>query len=163
MKKMLLSFVLLATMLVSTNSQAIVGAANNSRALAITGLAMMDLSQVVVVSRSNFGYAVVRVITWPALFVAGLVLLDENGRYDISGEITAETAEKAGLTNAEKYAIEDNSEEINVLFDEISLEVENMEGTQKEKIEHARNLWRDYSANLDEEVLSGLVKVMNIE
>lgn len=163
MKKTVLSFMLLATMLFSANSHALVSATNNSRALAITGLAMIDLSQVVVVSRRNFGYTVVRVITYPALLVAGLVLLDEEGRYDISGDISDETALKAGLTNAEKYAIEDNSEEINVLFDEISLEVEKYEGTKKEKVAKAKELWEDYTDMLDENVMSGLVKVFNLQ
>jgi hypothetical protein len=162
MKKTMLSLVLLATMLMSTSSHAIVSATNGSRALALTGLVMMDLSQVVVVRRS-FGYTVVRVITYPALLVAGLVLLDDEGRYDISSEISEKTAAKAGLTNAEKYAIEDNSEEINVLFDEISLEVEEFEGTKEQKVELAKTLWKDYSANLDENVMSGLVKVFNIQ
>lgn len=162
MKKTIFSFVLLATMLMSTSSHAIVSATNGSRALAITGLAMVDLSQVVVVRRS-FGYTVVRVITYPALLIAGLVLLDEEGRYDISGEISEETAQKAGLTNAEKYAIEDNSEEINVLFDEISLEVENFEGSKEEKVAHAKKLWAEYSEIIDENAMSGLVKVFNIQ
>jgi len=162
MKKMLLSLALLASVFSASNSHAIVSATNGSRALAITGIAMMDLSQIVVVRR-NFGYTVVRVITFPALFVAGLVLLDEEGRYDISGDISEETALKANLTNLEKYAIEDNSEEINVLFDEISLEVESLEGSQEEKVKLAKSLWKDYTANLDENVLPGLVKLFNIQ
>lgn len=162
MKKTFLSFLLLTTMLMSANSHAIIGATNNSRALTITGLAMMDLSQIVVVQRS-FGYTVVRVITYPALLIAGLVVLDDEGRYDISGDITEETALKAGLTNAEKYAIEDNSEEINVLFDEISLEVQNLEGTKEEKVALAKELWEQYSEVLSEDAMSGLVKVFNIQ
>ena len=162
MKKFVLSVALLATVFVSSNSHAIVSAANGSRALAITGLAMVDLSQIVVVRRS-FGRTVVRVITYPALLVAGLVLLDEEGRYDISGEISEETALKADLTNAEKYAIEDNSEEINVLFDEISLEVENFEGTKEEKVKLAEKLWAEYGEMIDANAMSGLVKVFNIQ
>lgn len=163
MKKTLLTLALMATMLFSANSNALVSATNGSRSLAITGLAMMDLSQVVVVQRGRFGYTVVRVITYPALLVAGLVLLDENGRYDISGKISEETALKADLTLDEKMAIEDNNEEINVIFDEVSLEVQNFKGTKKEKVEFAKELWNEYAEILDEDAMSGLVKVFNIQ
>lgn len=163
MKKTLLTLALMATMLFSANSNALVSAANGSRALAITGLAMMDLSQIVVVERRRFGMTVVRVITYPALLIAGLVLLDENGRYDISGEISEETAAAANLTLDEKNALEDNNEEINVIFDEVSLEVEKFKGTQEEKVELAKELWAEYSEILDENAMSGLVKVFNIQ
>jgi hypothetical protein len=162
MKKTLLSLMLLSTMLVSFNSNAIVGVASNSRALALTGIVMMDLSQWVTVRR-HWGYTVVRVVTYPALLIAGLVVLDEDGRYDISGEISEETAQKAGLTNAEKYALEDNNEEINVIFDEVSSQVQNMEGTKEEKVAKASELWKAYTAELDENVMTGLVKVFNTQ
>jgi len=161
MKKTLLSFVLLGTMLMSFSSHALISATNGSRSLAITGLAMMDLSQIVVVER-NPGMTVVRVITYPALLIAGLVLLDENGRYDISAEISEETALKTNLTADEKIALEDNNEEINVIFDEVSLEVENFNGTKKEKIELANELWTEYSEIMDADAMSGLVKVFNL-
>jgi len=162
MKKTFLSLVLLSTMMMASSSHAIVGASSNSRALTITGLAMMDLSQIVIVRR-NFGHTVVKVITYPALLIAGLVVLDEEGRYNISAEISGETVLRAGLTNSEKYAIEDNNEEINVIFDEISLEVEKLDGSKEEKVKLSKNLWEEYSEVLDENVMSGLVKVFNIQ
>ena len=122
---------------------------------------MMDLSRIVIVER-NPGMTVVRVITYPALLIAGLVLLDENGRYDISAEISEQTVLKADLTAVEKMALEDNNEEINVIFDEVSLEVENFNGSKQEKIQLANELWSEYSEVMDEDAMSGLIKVFNL-
>ncbi len=172
MKNFLMTLTLFSTLFASTHSNAIVGATNDNRALALTGLALMDLSTFVVAERrpvryrrgvGYVGYTVYRVVTLPVLLVAGLVLLDDNGRFDISADITGEAADKANLSNEEKFALEDNIEEVNALFDSISMEVQETKASKQEKIELAKDLWEDYSQELDQNVMSGLVKVLNLK
>lgn len=175
MKKLISSCALLMALVISQPSQAIVGIATDSSATAIAGLALMDLSQIWVVDgrtttyrrygrRGGFTrttYITYRVITYPAFLLAGLVLLDDNGRADLSAELTAEQIEKAELTQNEVQAFQNEIEEINSLKDLIADETATIEDNQ-ERFEAAGELWTEYAGALSKDAAFALSKLSQL-
>ena len=118
MKKFIVCLTLLLTLFSAKESKAIVGAAAESQELALLGVVLMDVSTITVVERrpihyrrgfGSFAYTTYRVLLFPALLVAGLVILDDEGRIEISGEMSEGLIAKAELSNDEVIAIEDLS------------------------------------------------------
>lgn len=174
MKKFLATAALMATFLISTPSQAIVGIASDSDATAIAGLALMDLSQIwVVESRtttrrynrrgwSRTTYVTYRVITYPAFLIAGLVLLDDQGRAEIGAELSAEQIAQADLSQEEIASFQNEIEEINAIKDMISSEISSIEDDQK-RMEKAGQLWTEYAQVLSQDSATALFKLANLE
>lgn len=174
MKRYLSTLVLAATFLISSPSKAIVGIASDSDATAIAGLALMDISQIWVVERrstrtryrrggfSRTTYITYRVITYPAFLIAGLVLLDEQGRAEISSELSAQQIEAAQLSPSEVSSFKEEIEEINALKDMISAEISSIKDDEK-RMEESGRLWTDYSSVLSEESAIALFKLANLE
>lgn len=174
MKKYIASLALTLSFLISAPSHAIVGIATDSDATAIAGLALMDLSQIwVVESRtttrrtrrrgwSRTTYVTYRVITFPAFLIAGLVLLDDQGRAEIGAELSAEQIAEAELSNNEVQAFQNEIEEINALKDMISSEISHIEDDQKRMTE-AGKLWTEYAEVLSQDSATALFKLANLE
>ncbi len=174
MKKFLATITLTLSFLISSPSQAIVGIATDSDATAIAGLALMDLSQIwIVESRtttrrysrrgwSRTTYVTYRVITYPAFLIAGLVLLDDQGRAEIGADLSAEQIEQAQLNDNEVVAFQNEIEEINALKDMISSEISHIEDDQA-RIEEAGKLWTEYAQVLSKDSATALFKLANLE
>lgn len=174
MKKYFAALALTMSFLISTPSQAIVGIASDSDATAIAGLALMDLSQIwIVESRtttrrhsrrgwSRTTYVTYRVITYPAFLIAGLVLLDDQGRAEIGSELSAEQIQEAQLSQNEVEAFKGEIEEINALKDMISSEISHIEDDQV-RMEEAGKLWTEYAQVLSKDSATALFKLANLE
>ena len=162
LKKILLSLV----MVVSFKSYAISGLIADSDSTAAVGLVMMDISQIYVVDttvyrtrRSRFVYRTVRVFTYVPLFLAGLVVLDDNGKMTF-GELEADKASEAGITADETFAYNAELEELNAIKDMVSSEVATLEGSKEIKAEAAKNLWTEYQDYVSPKAFSALVKLV---
>jgi len=174
MKKMLSILLTLATLTISTPSHAIVGIASDSEATAIAGLALMDLSRIFVVEsrttyrrgrRGSFGrttYVTYRIITYPAFLIAGLILLDDNGSAEISGELSQQEVSQAGLTDLEIQAFRAEIEEINAIKDMVSAGISKVPDDEK-RLEKAGQLWTEYSKGLSDNAAVALFKLSNIQ
>lgn len=169
MKKFIATFSLLLGLMTSNPANAIVGLASDSDALVITGIAMMDISQITVWERHDrygrtrrgyvrYSYYTMRVITYPALLLAGLVVLGDEGRVQMSADLSADMIAKADLTSSEVEAFKANIEEINLIKDSISAEISKIED-KKLKAETAGKLWSEFAQSLDEEAAVALYKV----
>lgn len=161
-KKILISL----AMIVSLRAHAISGIIADSDTTAAVGLAMMDISQIVVVDttvyrtwRGRFVYRTVRVFTYVPLFLAGLVVLDDNGKMTF-GELNNEKASEAGITADETVAYNAELEELNAIKDMVSSEVANMEGSKEVKAEAAKNLWSEYQDYVSADAFNALVKLV---
>ncbi|MFT6071122.1 MAG: hypothetical protein ACJAT2_002111 [Bacteriovoracaceae bacterium] len=162
LKKLLLSLALL----VSMRAHAITGLVSDSDGMATAGLVMMDISQIVVVDttvyrtwRSRTVYRTVRVFTYVPLFLAGLVLLDDNGKMTF-GELEADKASEAGITTDEVIAYNAELEELNAIKDMVSSEVAEMEGSKEVRAEAAKGLWTEYKDYVSADAFSALVKLV---
>ncbi len=173
MKKLISTLMLLSVVLMSNPSKAIVGIATDSEATAIAGLALMDLSQIVVAerhdrySRRRHGwrrttYITYRVITFPAFLIAGLVLLDDNGHAEISGDISAEQIQEAELTDTEVASFQSEIEEVNAIKDLVASEVSEIQD-EEERVEVAGELWTEYASALSEDTAVALYKLSNLQ
>jgi hypothetical protein len=158
----------------STPSQAIVGLAADDDTTTILGIAFIDLSQIYVFEerghyhhrrrRSHYHstYTVVRVITYPAFMIAGLVLLDdESGRKNMSSDLSKELISSADLSNEEAEAYQENLPDINAVKDIISNKISMMEGSREEKVKAAGKLWTKYAEVLDQDAVQALIKMTN--
>jgi hypothetical protein len=174
MKKFLSILLTLATLAISSPSHAIVGIASDSEATAIAGLALMDLSRIFVVEsrttyrrgrRGGFGrtsYVTYRIITYPAFLIAGLVLLDDEGTAEISGELSPREISQAGLTNNEVDAFKAEIEEINAIKDMVSSGISRVPDDEK-RLEMAGQLWTEYSKSLSNNAAIALHKLSNFQ
>lgn len=174
MKRYLSALLLTASFLLSTPSHAIIGIASDSEATAIAGLALMDISQIWVVERrttrtryrrggfSRTTYVTYRLITYPAFLIAGLVLLDDQGRAEISSELSQEQIDSADLTTSEIEAFQNEIEEVNAIKDMVASEIAGIEDDSK-RVEEAGRLWTEYSSALSEETAVALFKLANLE
>jgi hypothetical protein len=174
MKRFLSTLILTATFLISTPSQAIVGIASDSEATAIAGLALMDISQIWVVERrtsrtryrrggfSRTTYVTYRLITYPAFLIAGLVLLDDQGRAEISSELSQEQISAAELTDSEIEAFQNEIEEVNAIKDMVASEIASIED-DKTRLDEAGRLWSEYSQALSDETAVALFKLANLD
>ncbi len=174
MKKLISSCALLMTLLTSQASYGVVGLATDSSATTIAGLALMDLSQIWIVDSSTTyrrngrrggvtrtSYFTFRVITYPAFLVAGLILLDDNGRADLSSELSLEQIQKAELSDEEVMAFKNEIEEINAIKDLITDETAVIEDDQ-ERFEAAGQLWTEYAGALSKDAAFALSKLSQI-
>lgn len=162
LKKLFLSMI----MIVSLRAHAISGLIADSDTTAAVGLVMMDISQIVVVDttvyrtrRSRAVYRTVRVFTYVPLFLAGLVVLDDNGKMTF-GELEEAKALEAGITADETVAYNSELEELNAIKDMVSSEVATIEGSREIKAEAAKELWTDYQNYVSEDAFSALVKLV---
>ncbi len=173
MKSIISCLLIAATFALSTPSKAIVGLATDSEELAIAGLALMDLSQIwVVESRTTrrhhrrgwtrTTYVTYRLVTFPAFFIAGLVLLDEQGRAEISADLSEEVIAAAELTSDEVTAFKAEIEEINSIKDVVASEISSIEG-EEQRIEAAGRLWTEYSSVLSQDAAIALAKITNAQ
>lgn len=173
MKSIISCLLVAATFVLSTPSKAIVGIATDSEEVAIAGLALMDISQIwVVESRSTrrhhrggwsrTTYVTYRLVTFPAFFIAGLVLLDEQGRAEISANLSDEVIANAELSDEEVAAFKAEIEEINSIKDVIAAEISEIEG-EEARIEQAGKLWTEYSSVLSKNAAIALAKITNVE
>ncbi|PIP95838.1 MAG: hypothetical protein COW00_12280 [Bdellovibrio sp. CG12_big_fil_rev_8_21_14_0_65_39_13] len=169
MKKLVALLTILSGLMMANPAKAIVGIASDSDALVITGIAMMDISQITVWERHDrygrtrrgyvrYSYYTYRVITYPVLLLAGFVVLGDEGRVQINSELSADLIKKADLTSSEVKAFQDNIEEINVIKDSISSEISKIEGS-KERAEAAGKLWTEYAQSLDQDAAVALYKI----
>jgi hypothetical protein len=163
---MLKKFILSLFMLLSLQSNAIVGLMADDDSTAIVGLAFMDISQIVVVDttvyrtrRSRFAYRTVRVITYVPLFMAGLFLLDEEGKVSVN-EISADQAEKVGITSLELEAFNNEIEEINIVKDMVAAELADVKGSEVERAEASAKIWENYRTSLSDDAFVALVKLV---
>lgn len=161
-KKLLLSLLLL----VSVRAHAITGLVSDNDSMATVGLVMMDISQIVVVDRTVYRtwrsrtvYRTVRVFTYVPLFLAGLVVLDDNGKMTF-GQLEAEKATAAGITRNEMTAYNAELEELNAIKDMVSSEISDMETSKEIKGEAAKALWTEYKDYVSTDALSALVKLV---
>lgn len=174
MKNIISCLLIVATFAISTPSKAIVGIASDSEATAIAGLALMDISQIWVAERrttttrrgrrgwTRTTYVTYRVITFPAFFIAGLVLLDDQGRAEISAELAAEQISNADLSDSEVAAFKAEIEEINAIKDVVASEIAHIEKDEV-RMEEAGKLWTEYSSVLSADAAVALAKLSNIE
>jgi|GEM_PF-3024322 len=174
MKKILSTVLLTATFILSSPTQAIIGIATDSEATAIAGLALMDISQIWVVEsrsttrrtrRGGFSrstYVTYRVITYPAFLIAGLVLLDEQGRAEITANLSNEQIAQAKLSDAEVAALKSEIEEVNAIKDMIASEISSVENDEQ-RMEKAGQLWTSYSEVLSEDTAIALFKLASLE
>lgn len=174
MKNVLTSIMIAMTLMLSAPSKAIVGIATDSEATAIAGLALMDISQIWVVERrttttrhgrrgwSRSTYVTYRVITYPAFLIAGLVLLDDQGRAEISAELSEEQIASADLTSSEVEAFKAEIEEINAIKDVVASEIALIKDDQA-RMQEAGKLWTQYSEALSKDATIALAKLSNIE
>lgn len=171
MKKLVALLTILSGLMMANPAKAIVGIASDSDALVITGIAMMDLSQITVWERHDrygrtrsgrgyvrYSYYTYRIITYPVLLLAGLVVLGDEGRVQMNSDLSADLIKKADLSSDEVKAFQDNIEEINVIKDSISSEISKIEGS-KERAEAAGKLWTEYAQSLDEVAAVALYKI----
>ena len=161
-KKLLVSI----AMLVSLNSNAIVGIIADDDTTAVVGLAMMDISQITVVDttvyrtrRSRFVYRTYKVFTYVPLFLAGLVVLDDAGKMTFN-ELSAEKALKAQITEAEATAFNSELEELNAVKDLVSSELTGLEGNKEQKAEAAKELWTEYQEYVSKDAFMALSKLV---
>lgn len=161
-KSLLLSFL----MVISLRANALSGLISNNDTTAIVGLAMMDISQIIVVDRSVYRtprsrtvYRTYRIFTYVPLFLAGLVLLDNNGKVTFS-ELDSKKAELAKITVSEMEAYNAELEELNVIKDMVSSEIGTMEGTRELKAESSNELWTEYQEYVSADAFSALVKLV---
>ncbi|MCF8060649.1 MAG: hypothetical protein K9K67_15205 [Bacteriovoracaceae bacterium] len=173
MKKFLSSILLAVTFILSSPSHAIIGIASDSEATAIAGLALMDISQIWVVesrtttrrSRRGFSqttYVTYRLITYPAFLIAGLVLLDDQGRAEITADLSAEQIAQADLTEEEISAFKAEIEEVNAIKDMIASEISSIENDEL-RTEKAGQLWTSYSEVLSKDTAIALFKLANLD
>lgn len=174
MKNIISCLLIVATFAISTPSKAIVGIASDSEATAIAGLALMDISQIWIAERrtttTRYGrrgwrrttYVTYRVVTFPAFFIAGLVLLDDQGRAEIGSDLSAEQIANAQLTDSEVSAFKAEIEEINAIKDVVASEIADIKEDEK-RMEAAGKLWTEYSSVLSEDAAIALAKLSNIE
>jgi hypothetical protein len=170
MKHFLATFLVLLGFSFSSPSKAMIGLGTSDSALVVAGLVMMDLSQITVwerrddVRRDRYGrvrvysYYTYRVITYPALLLAGLVILDSEGQLKLAADLPADVVAKAELTEAELASFQENIEEINLLLETITFEVSHL-GSEEEKIEAAGQLWSEYAEFLDLDAAVALKKI----
>ena len=176
MKRIISCLLIVATITFSTPSKALVGLASADDNLAVAGLALMDLSQIWVVDahttthyRGRRGgwnrttYVTYRLVTFPAFFIAGLVLLDEQGRSEISADLTAEMIAKADLSKDEVKAFKAEIEEINNIKDVVASEISSVSGDEETKITAAGQLWTEYSSALSQNAAIALAKITNAQ
>jgi len=161
-KKILLSL----AMIVSLRAHAISGLVADSDSTAAVGLIMMDISQIYVVDTtvyrtrsSRVVYRTFRVFTYVPLFLAGLVVLDDNGKMTF-GELKAQKAQEAGITADETLAYNEELEELNAIKDMVSSEVATLEGSKEIKAEAAKELWSEYRDYVSEDAFNALVKLV---
>ncbi|MCR9203876.1 MAG: hypothetical protein NXH75_04820 [Halobacteriovoraceae bacterium] len=173
MKNIISCLLIVATFAISTPSKAIVGIASDSEATALAGLVLMDISQIWVAERrtsTRYGrrgwrrttYVTYRVITFPAFFIAGLVLLDDQGRTEISSDLTAEQIANAELSDSEVSAFKAEIEEINAIKDVVASEISTIEEDEA-RMKEAGKLWTEYSSVLSNDAAIALAKLSNIE
>lgn len=169
-KMMMLLMTIMLTVSTPNQSQAIVGISANDTALTVTGLVLMDLSQITVwdrrtdVRRDRYGrvrvysYYTYRIITYPVFLLAGLVLLDAEGDLKLNAELPANLIEKAELTKNELTAYQNQIEEINSIMEMVAQEVSRAE-TESEKVELSGSLWTEYAEMLDVDAAIALKKI----
>lgn len=173
MKNIISCLLIVATFAISTPSKAIVGIASDSEATALAGLVLMDISQIWVAERrttTRYGrrgwrrttYVTYRVITFPAFFIAGLVLLDDQGRTEISSDLTAEQIANAELSDSEVAAFKAEIEEINAIKDVVASEISTIKEDEA-RMKEAGKLWTEYSSVLSNDAAIALAKLSNIE
>jgi hypothetical protein len=173
MKNIISCLLIVATFAISTPSKAIVGIASDSEATALAGLVLMDISQIWVAERrtsTRYGrrgwrrttYVTYRVITFPAFFIAGLVLLDDQGRTEISSDLTAEQIANAELSDSEVSAFKAEIEEINAIKDVVASEISTIKEDEA-RMKEAGKLWTEYSSVLSNDAAIALAKLSNIE
>lgn len=162
LKKLLLSLALL----VSMRAHAISGLVSDNDSMATVGLVMMDISQIVVVDRTVYRtwrsrtvYRTVRVFTYVPLFLAGLVVLDDNGKMTF-GELESEKAAEAGINANELIAYNAELEELNAIKDMVSSEIADLEVSKEIKAEAAKGLWTEYKDYVSADAFSALVKLV---
>lgn len=174
MKSIISCLLIVAAVTFSTPSKAFVGLASGDENIAVAGLAFMDLSQIWVVDSHTTThyhgrrggwhrttYVTYRLVTFPAFFIAGLVLLDEEGRTEISADLTKEMIAKADLSQDEVKAFKAEIEEINNIKDVVASEVSTMEADEQAKTEAAGQLWTEYSSALSKNAAIALAKITN--
>jgi cell division protein FtsB len=161
-KKLLLCL----AMMVSLRAHSISGLISDNDTTAAVGLVLMDISQIYVVDttvyrtrRSRVAYRTVRVFTYVPLFLAGLVILDDNGKMTF-GELEADKASEAGVTADEAAAYNSELEELNAIKDMVSSEVADLEGSKEVRAEAAKELWTVYQDYVSPEAFSALVKLV---
>lgn len=164
LKKVLLSLV----MIVSLRTHAISGLISGDDKAVVLGLVLMDISQIYVVDervRRSRGrrvvYTTVRVVTYVPLFIAGLVILDDNGKMTF-GELEADVAIEAGISKEEALSYNSELEEVNAIKDIISSKLVKVTGTKKIKAEAAKVLWTEYQEYVSPETFSALVKLVKM-
>lgn len=171
MKKMLMLFMAAVLTVATPNqSQAIVGISSNDSALTVTGLVLMDLSQITVYNRNTdvrrdrygrvrvYSYYTYRIITYPVFLLTGLVLLDAQGDLKLKAQLPEELVEKAELTSNEIAAYQNQIEEINSIMEMIAQEVSRAE-TDNDKVELSGLLWTEYAQMLDADAAIALKKI----
>lgn len=171
MKKMLMLFMAAVLTVATPNqSQAIVGISSNDSALTVTGLVLMDLSQITVYNRNTdvrrdrygrvrvYSYYTYRIITYPVFLLTGLVLLDAQGDLKLKAQLPTELVEKAELTSNEIAAYQNQIEEINSIMEMIAQEVSRAE-TDNDKVELSGSLWTEYAQMLDADAAIALKKI----
>jgi len=180
MKSIISCLLIVAAVTFSTPSKALVGLASGDDNLAVAGLAFMDLSQIWVVDstttthyhrgyRGRRGswhrttYVTYRLVTFPAFFIAGLVLLDEEGRTEISADLTDEMIAKADLSKDEVEAFKAEIEEINNIKDVVASEISTIDGDEEVKTEAAGQLWTEYASALSKNAAIALAKITNAQ
>lgn len=175
MKSMISCLLIVATFALSTPSKAIVGIASEDDDLAMAGIALMDLSQIWVADTTTHyhrgrrggwyqtSYVTFRVVTFPAFFIAGLVLLDEQGTSEITADLTEKMIAKADLSKDEVNAFKAEIEEINNIKDMVASEISAVDGDEEAKVEAAGKLWTQYSSALSQNAAIALAKITNAQ
>lgn len=154
--KLIRSLILLLSLgLTSIQSHAVVGTLAGltgnlpaAKVLSLSGLAMTGYG----IFSPQVGDNQRRNLMWTFL---GLVLLDEGGDIEFD-EISYDLASVIGITETEFKSYHIELEEINIVFNEVSHQVE--DGMDQDEV---ASIWDQYSLMLSKEAFSAMKKIVN--
>jgi hypothetical protein len=159
LKKTIFSTILLATMVTSFQTQAIVSIATGSIGGAIAGLVLITPETAIDLTGGCTAFGCIEYVASRAAelsYIVGLIVLDgEDGQQIQFKNIDQQQLLKMGLTEDEAIAYNDNVEELSAAFNEVSRNL-----TKDSSKDDAVKLWQEQQEILGTAAISGARKVV---